>query len=389
MLAVKDLAGVVGVAPACDALAIPRASFYRWLKPTAEEPKPRPSPPRALRPEERREVREVLNSEDFVDQAPAEVYAALLDRGIYLCSVRTMYRILEEHGEVQERRNQLRHPTYTKPELLATGPNEVWSWDITKLLGPATWTYYYLYVILDIFSRYVVGWLLAERESAALAKRLIEETIEKQGVDEDKLTLHSDRGPSMKSTTVAQLLANLGVTKSHSRPHTSNDNPFSEAQFRTLKYRRDFPKRFGSLEDARGFCRNFFCWYNDEHHHSGIGLMTPFAVHYGEDREIYERRREVLLNAYRTHPERFVRRPPEPPSVPEAVWINPPAKAQTAETPPDDQAASHGPSVPDSSTSCDVSDDVLAGPRPAITDATECRVAVTAAQPQGEPCHAH
>jgi len=327
MMAAKDLAGTVGVAAACDALAVPRASFYRWQKPRTEPPRPRPTPPRALRPEEREEVRELLNSEEFVDHAPAQVYASLLDRGVYLCSVRTMYRVLEEHGEVRERRDQLRHPEYTKPELLATGPNQVWSWDITKLLGPAKWTYYYLYVILDIFSRYVVGWLLAERESAALAKRLIEETIEKQGVAEEELTLHSDRGPSMRSGTVAQLLAGLGVTKSHSRPHTSNDNPFSESQFKTLKYRPEFPKRFGSLQDARAFCRGFFPWYNDEHHHSGIGLMTPYAVHYGEASVIFERRQETLQDAYRRNPERFVSKPPSPPRLPGAVWINPPSSA--------------------------------------------------------------
>jgi len=383
MLAVKDLAGAVGVAAACDALAIPRASFYRWLKPTAEEPKPRPTPPRALRPEERLEVRDVLNSEEFVDHAPAQVYACLLDRGIYRCSVRTMYRILEEYREVRERRDQLRHPKYTKPELLATGPNQVWSWDITKLLGPAKWTYYYLYVILDIFSRYVVGWLLAGRESAALATRLIEETIEKQGAAEDELTLHSDRGPSMKSSTVAQLLADLGVTKSHSRPYTSNDNPFSESQFKTLKYRPEFPKRFGSPEDARGFCRGFFRWYNEEHHHSGIGLMTPFAVHYGKDREIYERRRDVLLNAYSSHPERFVRRPPQPPNLPEAVWINPPASSQPAETAPDAPAASPAPSVPDSST-CNALDDVRAGSLLGTTDAPAPGVGATSPEREGE-----
>ncbi len=246
-----------------------------------------------------------------------------------MCSVRTMYRILEENDEVRERRDQLRHPQYSKPELLATAPNEVWSWDITKLLGPQKWTYYHLYVILDIFSRYVVGWLLAERESAELAKRLIEETVEKQGVDEDQLTLHADRGTSMKSKTVAQLLGDLGVTKSHSRPHTSNDNPFSEAQFKTLKYRPEFPKRFGSIEDARSFCRKFFRWYNEDHRHSGIGLMTPEAVHYGKDLEIYECRRAALLDAYKVHPERFVQKQPEPPKLPEAVWINPPTGTAT------------------------------------------------------------
>jgi putative transposase len=326
----------------------------------------------------------VLNSEEFVDHAPAQVYASLLDRGIYLCSVRTMYRILDEYGEVRERRDQLRHPEYTKPELLATGPNQVWSWDITKLLGPAKWTYYYLYVILDIYSRYVVGWLLAERESAALAKRLIEETIEKQGVVEDELTLHSDRGPSMKSSTVAQLLADLGVTKSHSRPYTSNDNPFSEAQFKTLKYRPEFPKRFGSPADARGFCRGFLRWYNNDHHHSGIGLMTPCAVHYGEDREIYERRQVVLLEAYRAHPERFVGNPPQPPNLPGAVWINPPASVQSATTTADVTDA--GLPVLEPSTS-DPPGDVPAGLLLVPTDATDPGVGVSVAHREEELCH--
>jgi putative transposase len=341
MVAVKDLAEVVGVVSACDALAIPRATYYRWLRPKAE-PKRRPTPPRALRPKERRVVRELLNSEEFVDQAPAQVYASLLDRGTYLCSVRTMYRILAQHGEVKERRDQLRHPEYTKPELLATGPNQVWSWDITKLLGPAKWTYYHLYVIIDIFSRYVVGWLLAERESAALAKRLIEETIDRQDVAEDQLTLHSDRGPSMKSSTVAQLLADLGVTKSHSRPYTSNDNPFSEAHFKTLKYRPEFPKRFGSMEDGRAFCRSFFPWYNNAHRHSRIGLVTPFEVHHGLAQEVYQRRQQILRAAYRSHPERFVRKTPEPPPLPEAVWINPPAPSTDQSHTPEPPTSTSG-----------------------------------------------
>ena len=330
MLAAQELSEAVGVLAACDALGIPRASFYRWQKPSPEEPKDHPAPPRSLSPEERQEVRELLNSEEYADQAPAQVYASLLDQGTYHCSVRTMYRLLDEHGEVKERRDQLRHPAYKKPELLATGPNQVWSWDITKLLGPAKWTYFYLYVILDIFSRYVVGWLLAGRESAAMARRLIEETIEKEGVLEEQLTLHSDRGPSMGSKTVAQLLADLGVTKSQSRPHTSNDNPFSEAQFKTLKYRPEFPKWFGSIEEGRAFCRGFFHWYNEKHHHSGIGFMTPFMVHHGLAEEIYRRRLEVLLDAYKNHPDRFVRKPPNPPSIPQAVWINPPASTSQA-----------------------------------------------------------
>lgn len=328
MSAARDLCESVGVTAACGALVVPRASYYRWRKPRSEETKPRPSPPRALSPGEREEVREVLNSEEFQNDAPGEVYATLLDRGTYLCSVRTMYRILDEYDEVKERRNQLRHPEYRKPQLLATAANQVWSWDITKLLGPAKWTYFYLYVILDIFSRYVVGWLLAERESGPLAKRLIEETILKQEVSEAELTLHSDRGPSMRSKTVAQLLGELGVTKSHNRPYTSNDNPFSESQFKTLKYCPEFPGRIGSLEDGLSFLREFFDWYNNRHHHSGIGFMTPQEVHHGLTEQIYQGRREVLLEAYRKNPERFVRKPPQPPRLPGAVWINPPDPAE-------------------------------------------------------------
>jgi len=242
-----------------------------------------------------------------------------------------MYRILDENDEVKERRNQLRHPVYQKPELLATEPNRVWSWDITKLLGPVKWSYFYLYVILDIFSRYAVGWMVAERESATLAKRLIHETCCKQEIDPGQLTLHADRGSSMKSKPVALLLSDLGVTKTHSRPHTSDDNPFSESQFKTLKYRPDFPKRFGSLEDARAFCQTFFNWYNKEHRHSGIALLTPESVHYGKARDVLKGRQDVLLAAYNDHPERFVRKPPVPQPLHEAVWINPPKSASDEE----------------------------------------------------------
>jgi len=277
-----------------------------------------------LKAEERQQVLRVLHSEKFVDKAPQEVYAALLDEGQYVCSIRTMYRLLEANQEVKERRNQLRHPTYQKPELLATAPNQVWSWDITKLLGPVKWTYFYLYVILDIFSRYVVGWMIASQESKALAQKLIQETIEKQNIHPGQLTIHADRGASMKSKPVALLLSDLGVTKTHSRPHTSDDNPYSEAQFKTLKYRPDFPERFGSLEDARAFCQAFFSWYNTEHHHSGIGLMTPQGVHYGLAQEIFKAREKVLLAAYEKHPERFVRKVPVPLALPQAAWINPP-----------------------------------------------------------------
>lgn len=275
---------------------------------------------------------DVLHSDRFVDKAPAEIYATLLDEGTYLCSIRTMYRVLSAAHEVRERRKQLRHPDYKKPQLLATGANQVWSWDITKLLGPAKWTYYYLYVILDIFSRYVVGWMLASRESSQLAQRLIRETIEKQEVPPHELVIHSDRGPSMKSHGVAQLLATLGVTKSHSRPHVSNDNPFSESQFKTLKYRPGFPDRFGSQEHALAFCREFFPWYNYEHYHSAIGLMTPAMVHCGRVKNILRQRQQILDAAFAAHPERFVRGRPSPCAAPSQVWINPPASNTTQQT---------------------------------------------------------
>ena len=332
MDAVEQLVSEVGTKAACEAMGVSRASLYRRRTRQAAPPvedKKRPSPPRALSREERQTVIDLLHSERFVDQAPHEVYATLLDEGVYRCSIRTMYRILAENKEVRERRNQLRHPVYQKPELLATGPNQVWSWDITKLLGPVKWSYFYLYVILDIFSRYVVGWMIATRESATLAERLIKETCEKQGIEPGQLTLHADRGSSMKSKPVALLLADLGVTKTHSRPYTSDDNPYSEAQFKTLKYRPEFPDRFGCIADARSFCQVFFSWYNNEHRHTGIGLLTPEMVHYGRAQAVLRARKEVLLVAYQKHPERFVRKEPSPQSVPEAVWINPPKVTTT------------------------------------------------------------
>jgi len=332
MAIAQELAHDVGVKPACGGLGLPRATFYRHSSPQpVKVRKPRPKPYRALSDEERQAILDVLNSERFADRAPTEIYATLLDEGTYLCSFRTMYRILAQAGEVRERRDQLRHPEYTKPELLATGPNQVWSWDITKLLGPAKWTYYYLYVILDIYSRYVVGWMVATRESKALATKLIAETCRKQGIVPGQLTIHADRGSSMASKPVAFLLSDLGVTKSHSRPHTSNDNPYSESQFKTLKYRPDFPARFGSIEDARAFCQGFFSWYNLEHRHSGIGLLTPATLHHGEADAVVARRREVLAAAYAANPERFVRSRPVPPAVPKAAWINPPAQRTTSE----------------------------------------------------------
>ena len=326
MAAAEGLAERVGVSAACQALGMPRSSFYRTRAPqqSSPEPEPRPRPGRALSDQERAHVRETLNSERFQDQSPRQVWATLLDEGRYLCSWRTMYRVLDEHAEVRERRDQLRRPAYEKPELLATAPNELWSWDITKLKGPVTWTYFYLYVILDVFSRYVVGWMVAEKESSALAKELIEQTCQRQGIDQNQLVLHADRGPSMTSKTVAQLLADLGVTKTHSRPHVSNDNPYSEAQFKTMKYRPDFPERFGSLAHARCWGGRFFPWYNHEHYHSGLGLLTPAQVHYGQADEVQTQRQQVLAVAYARHPERFVRGLSGVPKLPEAVWINAP-----------------------------------------------------------------
>jgi putative transposase len=329
---VDELIPVIGTRDACRAMALPRASHYRRHGGRRHgPPKPRPAPPRTLSDQERAAVLGELHADRFLDAAPAAVYATLLDEGTYLASVRTMYRILAASAEVRERRDQLRHPAYAKPELLATGPRELMSWDITKLRGPRKWTCYHLYVILDVFSRYVPGWMVATCESAVLAERLIEETARKEGIEPGQLTLHADRGTSMRSKPVALLLADLGIEQSHSRPHVSNDNPYSEAAFKTLKYRPAFPDRFGSLEDARAFCAGFFTWYNTVHRHAGIGLLTPADVHAGRAPEITAARAVTLDAAYAAHPERFVRRPPTPPVLPTAVWINPPP---TEETPP-------------------------------------------------------
>jgi len=311
---------------------MPSASGYRRRQP-ARPPASRPAPPRALDPIERQGVLDLLHTR-FVDDAPAQVHATLLDEGTYLCSPRTMYRLLDAAHEIKERRDQVRRPHYTAPELLATRANEVWSWDITKLLGPAKWTYFYLYVILDIFSRYVVGWMLAPHESATLAERLIAETCAKHDIPPGQLTLHADRGTSMRSKPVALLLADLGVTKTHSRPHVSNDNPFSEAHFKTLKYSPLFPERFGSIADARTFGQAFFRWYNDEHQHSGLGFFTPAVVHFGQAPAVRAQRQQVLAAAYARHPERFVKGQPQPADLPTAVWINPPAKRSTAQDAP-------------------------------------------------------
>jgi putative transposase len=319
----------IGVQAACAALIVPRSSLYRARTPQVVRSRPKISA-RALSQVEKIKVREELNSARFQDRSPREVYATLIDEGRYLCSWRSMYRILDENHEVRERRDQLRHPNYTKPELLATAPNQLWSWDITKLLGPSKWTYFYLYVILDVYSRYVVGWMIAERESSALAEELISQTCVRQGIQRGQLTVHADRGSAMTSKPVALLLADLGVTKTHSRPHVSNDNPYSEAQFKTLKYRPDYPTRFGCLQDARAWAAEFFKWYNREHHHSGLALLTPADVHFRRAEAVLQKRQAVLQAAYEKTPERFVKGTPHPSPLPKAVWINPPRSRTTA-----------------------------------------------------------
>lgn len=324
MSEVIRLAPSLGIIPTCRAFGVASATYYRHRLPIYGPKPPRPSPRRRLSDTERQEVLLILNEPRFADLAPAEVYATLLEENRYLCSIRTMHRILGENRIVRERRNQLRHPEYEKPELLCTAPNELWSWDITKLRGPVKWSYFHLYVILDVFSRYVVGWMVAPREQATLAKKLIKETCERQQIERKTLTLHADRGSSMRSKSVAFLLADLGVTKTHSRPHVSNDNPYSEAQFKTMKYRPDFPGRFGCIEDARAFCVDFFAWYNDDHHHSGIGLLTPADVHFGHVEQRMSERQSVLDMAYEKFPERFVTGRPTAKRPPMEAWINNP-----------------------------------------------------------------
>ena len=338
---VAKFAAALGLVAVCEALGLSRATWYRLRDAlvTAGDPSadaapvvrpPRPTPRKLTAPDEQR-VLDVLHAPRFADRVPAEVYATLLDEGTYLCSIRTMYRVLHKHQEVRERRALCTHPTYTRPELLATRPNQLWSWDITKLRGAGKWTYYYLYVILDVFSRYVVGWMLALRESEHLAQELIATSCARQGIPPGQLTLHADRGSAMTSKTVAQLLVDLDVAKTHSRPHVSDDNPYSEAHFKTLKYRPDFPDRFGSEQDARAFCVPFFDWYNTEHHHSGLALLTPADVHFGRAEARLAARDATLAAAHAAHPERFVGGPPTAPRPPPAAWINKP-KASSAGT---------------------------------------------------------
>jgi len=321
----EELGQRIGIAAACDSLGVPRSSLYRRRQPRPPAARSRPTPARALSAQERAAVRETLNSERFRDSAPRQVYAELLDDDkVYLCHWSTMYRILNEHQEVRERRDQLQHPVAVKPVLLATAANQVWTWDITQLPGPTKGVAYYLYVIIDIFSRYVPGWLLAEREAASLAETLISETCTKQGILPAQLTLHADRGGPMRAKTMAQLLADLEVSKSHSRPYTPDDNPYSEAHFKTMKYRPDFPGRFASKQLALAWSRSFFDWYNHHHRHTGLALMTPAIVHYGRVEEVQTQRQQVLQTAFEAHPERFVRGQPTLTTLPNEVWINKP-----------------------------------------------------------------
>lgn len=321
--AVQEVAGTLGIVAACLALLVPRATFYRRQRPVYGPHPKRPSP-RALLPEERSTALALLHEDRFVDKAPAQVWATLLDEGRYVCSERTMYRLLAAAGEVRERRAQLVRPAYAKPELLARGPNQVWSWDVTKLLGPVKWTYFYLYALIDIFSRYVVGWLIAEREDAELGKALVAQSVERQGIQPGQLTVHGDRGAIQTAKAMALLMADLGVTKTHSRPHVSDDNPFSESAFKTWKYRPDMPERFGCVQDARGFFRRLFDWYHFDHRHSGLGLLTPYEVHHGLAPARLVQRAAVLESARARHPERFVQGRIALPAPPTEVWINPP-----------------------------------------------------------------
>ena len=334
MVAIEAVTTTGEIAALCLSVGLARATLYRRRQP-ARTPTPtvRAASPRALVPAERHAVLDVLHSDRFVDQSPAEVHATLLDEQTYLCSTRTMYRVLAAADEVRERRAQARHPAYAKPELVATAPNQIWSWDITKLKGPIPYLYYSLYVILDLFSRYVVGWMVATQENARLAQRLIEATCLKQGIGPHQLTIHADRGAPMRSKLVAELLSDLSIGASHSRPRVSNDNPFSEAQFRTFKYRPEFPDRFGSVEHARRVGHDLFTWYNEAHHHSGLTYLTPADVHYGRAATMLEVRHRTRLAAYDAHPERFVQGPPRLDILPHAVWINPPATTTDQEAP--------------------------------------------------------
>jgi transposase InsO family protein len=323
----------LGITAACRLTGRSRATHYRALKPpTPRRPRAVPVQPSALTGQERGVVLELMNSPAYAELPPAQIWARELDEGRYHCSISTMYRILREHGQAGERRRQASHPARTVPELVATAPSQVFTWDITKLAGPDKGIWYHAYVIIDIFSRYIVGHTVERAESAERAEELIRETIERNGIVPE--TVHADRGTSMTSKKVSQLLIDLGVTRSHSRPKVSNDNPYSEAQFKTTKYMSDYPDRFDSLAHAREWFDAFTSYYNHEHRHSGIGWHTPASVHFGTADEIRDQRAVTLAAAYARHPKRFGRRP-TPPEIPHTAWINNPAKRRgpTPQTP--------------------------------------------------------
>ena len=323
--AAEQLAPKVGLASACRALGVARASVYRARQPAQRGPRgARSSSPRALSQNERATVLDILHEDRFVDQAPPAVYAALLEEGRYVCSIRTMYRLLHDAGEVPQRRHQRRHPRLEPPRLMADAPNQVWTWDITRLPGTRKWETYPLYVVLDLFSRYVVAWMVATRESATYAKRLITNACNKQGIQPGQLTLHQDRGAPMTAKTFSQLLMDLDILASYARPRVSDDNPYSESQFKTLKYAPSYPGRFTGPQEARTYLQTFFSWYNTQHRHSGLGLLTPDTVHHGLTQQVQADRQSVLDQAYHNHPERFVKGHPRPPRVPDQVWINQP-----------------------------------------------------------------
>ena len=374
--AIDAMPGSGTVAPLL-ALGLSPTSFYRRRQKQFGPLLRRPTPPRALSVAERREVLEVLHSERFADKAPAEVVATLLEEGRHLASERTMYRILADNEEVRERRNQLCHPVAARPELVATAPNSVWSWDITKLMTTTKFVYLHLYVIIDIFSRYVVGWLLAERESAALAKRLVDETVAKHNVAPGELTLHADRGAAMRSKLLSQLLGSLDVGKSFNRPHVSNDNPFSESHFKTLKYHPSFPSKFGGLDDGLAFCRTFFPWYNEHHHHSGIEFLTPATVHSGRGDEVLRARHETMMVKYRAHPERFVHGPPRLAELAREVYINPPKAVTAPDAAPPAHAMPAAPHAPPPAHATPAAPDAT----PAAPDAAPPAHATPAAPP--------
>lgn len=318
--------GTATIQELCEGFQIGEATYYRW-KNKKKKPVEKPEKPRhwkRLSEDEESEVMELMTSERFIDMAPAAIYATLLDDGEYLCSERTMYRYLERNAAVKERRNQRVHPEYKKPELLATRPKQLWSWDITKLKTGRKCEYLHLYVIIDVYSRFVVGWMVAEKECSILAEQFIAETCFKEEIERDQLTIHADRGAAMKSKTVYQLMCDLGITKTHSRPHVSNDNPYSESQFKTMKYHSTFPRKFGCLEDAKSFLRGWFEWYNFKHKHSGIEMMSPHDVHSGKYKAILEKRQMVLNQAFLKMPHRFNKKKPKVQNLSEAVWINKP-----------------------------------------------------------------